>query len=423
MAKSVVLPPAPPEVPAGPVSQAAPSSGGLRARAARLWPEWRPAVLTGAVAATLFWVFANLVSLVARYGPTFPQELSRQRFGILKAAWGAWDWGWYDAIVTQGYGAASHRLIAPGVYQDGTAFAPGFPTVVKAASAVLHLNDLYVAIGLNFVLLGVLLTGLYKLAEMDGGRKVAALAVFFLLVWPGAGFLVAAYPETMLITCLVWAFLLLRRGQLIVPGLLLGVATAVKIPAAAFALPMAWEWLDARGGWRPAWRWLRFSAVIVPPILAAGAWMLYLDRRFGDPLRFLEAQKGWFHHFEPLWVPLRTELGQLFSLEMFHGPMSADGLIRLLDTFSILFLIAMAVYVFLRVRRSYGVYLGVGVILFGFAGTFGSTTRYMIEMFPIFIVLAMWAVRRSWLERLITVASLPLLIMFIARFTTGQWAG
>jgi hypothetical protein len=357
-----------------------------------------------------------------RFGQSLPSALATQRFGVLRI-WGQWDWNWYQAIADSGYAANHPRQSFPGVFQDATAFAPGYPLSIRTVGQVLHVPDIDAGMLIAFVCSAIALTGIYKLAQLDWDSGVARNALLLVLVYPGAVFLVAPYTEAPLLMCSVWAFLMVRQGRLLAAGMFAAAAVAFKMPWLIILLPgLCVEWLDVNG-WRPSQRQLRLASLVAPGMLVVAGWMLWQWRVFGDPFDFLRAQAGWTPGFTPVWTVIASTLTASLH-DASGGSALAVWVLRGLDLAALLFFLAMAVYVLLRVRRSYGVFLLTGFLIINDSGGnfVSSEIRFLVPFFPIFIGLAAIARTHPRLQRVLTVLWIPLLVMFTGRFVSALWA-
>jgi hypothetical protein len=266
--------------------------------------------------------------------------------------------------------------------------------------------------------LGLALVMLYALVRGDHGPDAARWTLLFLLVYPFALFLGVAYAEALVLLCVVAAYMATRRGWWWVAGALVGVALLAKIVLILLVVPLALECMEWDGGRRLVLdrrRVANLVALVVPPILALGGWMLYLQAIFGQPLRFLTAQKGWGR---AVGLPVDQVLYIVRS-----GGNAGIRFINAVDLLAVVVLGVMAVYLYRRVRPSYGVLLGLFFLLFTFNTSLQSNGRHLVVLFPVFIGLALWTAGRSWLRVALVAVQVPLAVALIARFATGHWAG
>jgi hypothetical protein len=376
-------------------------------------PGWRASFTAALAAFAVFRIATEAVGVVAALRAS---RLSGT--ALFVDIWRQWDVNWMADIAQHGYLQLSHVVEAGGSVKDGTAFPPAMPLLLRGAAAVGVPTSLAGLLwsGL-FLVLGLAL--LYRLSALDFDDGIARWTLVFTLAYPFSLFLATGYAEALVLFAAVGAFYAARRRWWLVAGILVGVALLAKIVFILLLLPLSMEWLGfgepQDHPLRPRRSRLRLLALWVPPLLALGGWMFYLQRVFGEPLRFLTAQKGWGR---AVGLPLE-QVGQIFDGRVNSG----IRFINAVDVVAVLFLIAMAVYALRRLRPSYGVLLLMFAALFTFNTSLESNGRHLSVLFPIFIGLAVWTRGRGWLRVLLVLAQLPLAALFVARFATGHWAG
>jgi hypothetical protein len=141
-----------------------------------------------------------------------------------------------------------------------------------------------------------------------------------------------------------------------------------------------WEWKRARGE--------RWSVVDLLPVLSAlgfGLYVLYLDRRFGLPFAFVDAQAGWGQ--SPGW---ESWLKLPWFKAVFHEG-NAEVKLRLC-VHALLTGVALALVVptFRRLGWGYGAFCAVIVGIPTVATKdFMGMGRYLLSAFPLFVTLAL----------------------------------
>ena len=374
--------------------------------------DWRKALLIGGLSLLAFRMAMEAIGLVAAFRGRLPTRL-----GAALEVWNHWDVEWFSNLSQHGYRAFSHVMDRPGQYHDGTAFPPAVPLLMRAGSAV-GLSPNAAGILWSCLFLAFSIGLLYHLAYEDHGPDVARWSLAFLLVYPFALFLGVAYAEALVLLCAVGAYVAARRGLWWVAGAAVGIALLAKVVMVLLLLPLALECLGWDGRAKllvDRRRVLQGMALFVPALLALGAWMLYLQTAFHEPLRFLAAQKGWGR-------ALGLPIDQVLYIVR-RGGNAGIRSINAVDLVAVLFLGVMAVFTYRRVRPTYGVLLGLFFLLFTFNTSLQSNGRHLVVLFPLFIGLAVWTQERTWLRVLLLVVQLPLSVALVARFATGHWAG
>jgi hypothetical protein len=150
-----------------------------------------------------------------------------------------WDGGWYLHILNGGY--ADPASPAP-------VFYPLFPLTVQIVQTVtFHAFDVLLAgLIVNTIALWLALVALIKIADIFvPGKKWWVVALF--MAWPTAIFLHFFYSEAVFCAVAFWAYLFALRRQWVYMGLLLGIATAARLPALLFIGLCMLEFMRAHG--------------------------------------------------------------------------------------------------------------------------------------------------------------------------------
>lgn len=288
-----------------------------------------------------------------------------------------WDGGHYFRLAAYGYRAA-----AP----DDFRFFPLFPMLLGA----LHWLGFGLVTGgmlLNAVAAGVATVVLYLLAiDYCQDARKAERAVLLFLLFPSSYFLAANYTEALFCALGFTALWLARRRQWLPATVLLGLMTAMRPTAFCFALAVFAEYLSwKRFSWRGIDRHI-LTFALAPVGLVAH--MAYLHFRWGDALLFLHSQiQGPRIHFSfnllrPLWkmatgAAIAGQYGLWVEAIYFWTALGCTlvGLIVL-------------VHAARRLPFSYTVLLASSLLLILSIGTLESANRYVLPLFPLYLVLA-----------------------------------
>ena len=382
---------------------------------------WRPALLAALLAAGVYRAVTAAYALRVAWGSEALGRVAADP-AVALLPWAHWDAGWYVNIARLGYRALADGSLTSG--NDGTAFAPGFPLVIAATAAVLHLPPLAAAMLVTLVSLVAALVLLYRLVELDHGDAPARLALVLLLLLPGAFFLAAPYTEAPLLACSVGALLAARHRRWWLAGALAGLAAFTKVYAAIIVVPLLVE-LYLQAGRSPRELARGAAAVVAGPLLALGAWAAYLWATFGSPLRFLTAQQTWGRELlfpgQPIWREVKALVG--------GGLLSQDlGLVSAIDLVAIVVIGAATVCAAWRMRRSYAAYLGGNFLLLASLTApaplyLYSVNRFATVQFPIVIAMSTLLYRRLWLMAVVAVPMVTLQVWLLTRFVQDRWAG
>lgn len=254
---------------------------------------------------------------------------------------------------------------------------------------------------------------LQRLVLLDDPPPTARRAAWFLLIFPTGFFLHIVYTESLFLALVLGCVLAAREERWRLAGLLGALASLTRSNGLMLIPVLAVEaWLQYRRTRRFEGRWLWTGAVALG---FAG----YLALNFhitGDPLRFQAILKEhWHKSLTWPWIGLSDKLGTMMGVT--SGRAAAEGLEELV--FAGLGLLATVAGGF-TLRASYTLWMAGNWLMFTSTGFVLSVPRYTLLLFPIYILLARLAARPFWLAAL-TVWSLLLLGLFVARFVQGWW--
>jgi len=238
---------------------------------------WRPAVVTAFSvwgAASLAYFLVNLLVWMMR------SEAGPQVSGLIEV-WNQWDTGHYTTIAMSGYNPAT----------ENTAFFPGYPLLIRLFEPVLPGGALSAGLIISHVACIGALAVLYRLTDDLLGEAVARRTVYFLMAFPYAFFLVAAYNESLFLLLFVASLYCMRRGHWWSAGLLAACASATRQAGVLLAIGFAIEYLRQRDWRLSRIRWNALAVLLVPGGMLA--YMAYLWQAFGEPLKFVEVQSLW----------------------------------------------------------------------------------------------------------------------------------
>jgi hypothetical protein len=367
----------------------------------RLWEALLPFLATRlplVVAGTLSVALLPL----SRYVPGYWIITGVDRVFDAFSRWDAWH---YTRIAESGY---------PSLDPSRTAFFPLFPTLIRIVAELQGRTDragLFVAAILvaNVCLVAATMV-LAALVRLDLTPDDARRSAWYLLVFPTSLFLSAGYSESLFLLLTMGAILACRTDRwLWAAGL--GMFAAVTRPVGlVICVPLA---VEAFLAWRASgqWRW-RSAVAFVAPFVGFGAWMLYLNTTFRDPLAFLHAQKGWDRSLELPWDTF---------FHFFEGRLTLEsGLHSLTDlTFTIVG-ISLALLAWRWLRTSYALYMTALLLVPLSTGTLLSMPRFLLVMFPMYLVLAILG-RRTAVHETLLVVGMGLACLFMVLYAQWYW--
>lgn len=347
-------------------------------------------------------------------------------------SWNHWDAARLAEIASQGYTSLEYA-----------AFFPLFPLLERAVALFLGGDPILAGMLISNLAFLAMLVVLYRFVEMECDSATAKRAAFYISIFPTALFFFAAYNESLFMLFMLLAFYALRRGSWWLAGLFGGLATLTRSIGLILAVIFLYEFVrqvlpPIRQAWHEKQRWYVFKllsgllpAGLIP--LGLGIYAYSLNQVFHDPLAFSHAQAYW--HIGPTfpWQGIVTALkvvatGSPYTFATPHVLIDLSAVCL----FSLLLLLCF-VGPERFARNQWPLLLfAIGALLFPLLfpsnpGPLGllydplpSMQRYVLEIFPAFILLARLG-RRPWFHQGYILCALPLLTFFVLQFVTGHW--
>jgi len=359
-------------------------------------PTWRFALGAFAITAFILGVIVPLSSAHLSQGEGFRGTVSH--FDAALGPWIQFDGGWYGVISQEGYSDAQVDNYKAG-RESAAAFFPGYPAAVRAVTPVTDGDPFLAEIAVTVVAGALLMIVFLRWCRRRQGARASQLALIALLAFPYGWYLIAApYGDALFLLATIGAFLLVEDDRPVLAGLLGAVATATRPVGFAVIVGLAVLVAEKRG----ALQWLgrirfdrsrlrRGDAGVLLSAVGAGAFMVYEWFRFGSPLAYSVAQRGWDHALD-----IQTVFKIPFFDHVLHDP--RPGFVLRLTAQGVLVFIFLAAVpaVWRRFGAGYGLYTAVVLALptIGSA-TFISTGRYVLAAFPVFALAGEWLAERS----------------------------
>ncbi|MDP3758657.1 MAG: mannosyltransferase family protein [Candidatus Daviesbacteria bacterium] len=306
-----------------------------------------------------------------------------------------WDGGHFIGIAKAGYSEKFQY-----------AFFPLYPLVIRLFNQITQ-NYLAAAILISLVSTFLGLHILYKLVAADFGRKIAEKTVLVFLFFPTSFFLLAAYSEGLFFFLTVLAFYFLKQNKLFWATIVVALVSATRLVGLAVVAGLWIDVLTKQGLSRKNWY------ILFAP-LGFIVYSIFLFQQTGDPFYFITAENHWQRAFTTPGVGFWETLKNIIN-----GGFSALNFNVLLDLLFAIFGVGFAIRSFRFLSPSFAFYslLSVGIPLF--TPTLLSMPRFLLPIFPIFILVAL--IKNHYLKFALKIFSLVLLGIFTALFAAGYW--
>ena len=258
-------------------------------------------------------------------------------------------------------------------------FFPLYPLAIRALHFVIpsYFVDALIVSALASVAAGYFLQAL---ARLDGDEEEGTRSLWYFFLFPTAYFLALPYTEALFIALVLGSFLAARNGRWGWSGSLGMLACATRIHGLALIPALAVE-----AFWQERWRApVRAPWLLLVPV----GFLVYLGINWivlGDPLEFLAIQRDhWSHTAIWPWESVTDAVRHIRS--------DAPGFFRTsiyeFRLASIVFAAALLVSAARWLRPSYQVYAWVGLIFMMSVSFQISMPRYLLVIFPLFLILA-----------------------------------
>lgn len=353
--------------------------------------------------------------------------------------WSNWDGSWYLQIAEKGYQADP----------NSQAFFPLYPLLVRVFGVLLFSNYRLAGMILSTVMALAVLVIFYELIKRDYDQQLAEKALFYLSIFPTVFYLFAVYTEATFMALILGSFFAarhLRRWWL--AGLLGGLAALTRNLGVFIVLPLLLEWLLyrldivkgemgtqvkllQRDNVRKLFHPSIFSLVL--PVVAFAGWVIFSQVTLGNALGSVTSQSDWGRSFALPWITLIEAIRPILTpnpngfitikIDWYQGA-------NLLDlSFFTIGLIVFLYGCWKTVRRqlppSYLLFFAIGLFVPLLAPVkytpLLSFPRFLLPIFPIFILWAQACQNRNWLHFITLYLWLPLLGILFVLYANGYW--
>ena len=311
-----------------------------------------------------------------------------------------WDSYWFLDVAQNGYYLRGNEQIS------NVVFFPLYPLAVRGMGWLT---------GGNLTLAGWIVSSLFLVATMWILTRLVqefhpdhdpVWTALFLLTFPTAFFLNAVYSESMFLFFSIAAFYYMLRERFWTAAVFAALASATRLAGIFLVFPLLVE-IVRSCGWKAVW-----SRSILPVFLApsgALAFFTFHYLRFGDFFLYLKVEKWWGRDFSG-------------GLDDFSRIISNNGVANwLVEWFFAFFGFAAAILLLWKYRLSYGIYVLVSIsIAFASGGSFGIG-RYILVLFPIFLLAA--GIRSTTIRHAWILTSTLLFALNTILFSNAYWAG
>jgi hypothetical protein len=332
----------------------------------------------------------------------------------LIGVWQRWDACWYSKIAAFGYEPREMSVN----------FWPLFPALTGVVARLVGGSVALGGLVVSAIAYVAAMVGLYRLIARDVDDETARRTMVLVTIFPSAFFLFAPFTEALFLALAVWTMAAARERLWLLAAVVGLLAGLTRIQGVFLVLPIGWEALAAAGltAWRPL-RNVRPPAIswrpLVGGVLAAGGPLV----GFASFLVFsaaiagqtpLDTQDAWGgKEFFPPW----DVVGSAWQWTIDKADPLQFLNLALLIVFGVLLVVAAK-----RLPAAYTLYALPQFVLLATRiqpTPLTSTNRYLLILFPAFVIVALLPWRRVRLAWAIT--SVLFLAILLREFQTGTF--
>lgn len=324
----------------------------------------------------------------------------------------AWIWANFDGrhfinIADKGY--------------TGTNFAyfPLYPSLISFLSKFFPISSIYLGIIISLLAYFVATIYLCRLIREFYNQNIAKLTIILISFFPLAFFYNSVYADSLFLLFTVCCFYFFHKKNWVLAGVFGMLSILTRLSGVALIPALFAELYIINNG--------KIPNMIKPGVIVLGVtilglvlYMTYLGIYFGDFLLFQKSMSAWGQ--EKFVIPL-----QVFYRYLKIFITADSGLltywVAVLEFVSIILYGIMTVYVFVKVRKSYGVFMFFLLLLVPITGTFAGTPRYALHLFPFFLGLALLLENRKYAKFIVLTIFLILGGLLTGLFTRGYFIG
>lgn len=284
--------------------------------------------------------------------------------------WANMDGGHYLFIARSGYG----------LYEQ--AFFPFYPVLIRMFS-FLPIPLPYVGIAISHIAFFVGILLFYDIA-LDVNKKQAIWSVIFLLAFPTSYYFAAVYSTSLFFLLSVATFWAIKKHQWLVTGAIGAMASFTRIFGVILLIPSIIEYvrINAKINWRDI---LAISLIPVGLI----SYMVYLYTKTGDALSYIHVQPAYGSERSAGKIVLLPQVFWRYAKILFTAsPTTIEYGVAVLEIAVFMFFLYLLIRAFkTNLTGSYILYSGIVLIVPTLTGTLTSIPRYVLDAFPLFIVM------------------------------------
>lgn len=301
------------------------------------------------------------------------------------------------------------------------AFFPLFPLIMQKFDLFGDLLMSSLFISHLFLFLAIIV--LTKLLRLDLNEKQTRLTLFLIAIFPTAFFFGAVYTESLFLFLSVSSFYFSRRKNFPLACIFAMFASLTRLSGIFLWPALILEFISSNSDdLKKTIKNHLLPWLLLPPL----GLLYYMDYQFkktGDWLFFLHSQPGFGANRAVDKLILLHQVFFRYIKMIIYTQQKFDPLyvtVFLEFLIGVLFLV-LILKIFQRLRPSYAWYSLLSYLIPTFTGTFSSLPRYVLVLFPAFMVLSQFLIKHQNIRRFYVTTSMLFLIICQILFANGYF--
>lgn len=322
-----------------------------------------------------------------------------------------WDSKFYIDIAENGYEYVIGQV-------SNVAFFPLYPLLVSMINSIIN-NLVLSGILVSHISFLIALIYLYRLTLLIcEDSAIAQRTIFYIALFPTAFFFSAVYTESLFLLVSVAAVYHAKKQEWGFAAIFVMLSSVTRITGLLMFGVVGLEWMQSHhwtirrsfsaSAWQHLWAgikkdWFNLTLILLAP-LGLLSHIAFLQNQFQDPFAFWTVQQAFNRTSEGVIAILVRDFGPVLSQNFLQGEIWWNVT---LDTAAFLAALISAPFVYRRFGEGFTLYILLSILIPISSGT-GSMIRYILVLFPIFMLLAILG-KKEPVDRLIQ-AAFPLFL-------------
>lgn len=331
----------------------------------------------------------------------------------LATIWKIWfhlDTSWYNEIAIHGY-----------TQSNQTAFFPAWPLLIRLTKIIFTQANTYILALITANILTLISLLLFtRLLKFDYKKPIIIWSLVYLCIFPMSFYLSIGYSEALFLTLVLATFVAARKNYWWLVGILGFFASATRPIGVLLIVPMLIGYFEYQKISLKSLKKIRWNIIFLLLMpLGLIAYQYFLLKTFNDLTAFIQAQSNWNRtlYNARIWPQLWSGLQYIFTERHLF---SSEWLKQIVLYLFYILPILSTIYLIYKKKYAYASYVLLSSLLPISTGLL-SFPRFLVPLFPIYIVLAEISDRLPKFRYYLISLSVGLLVLYLCMYVNGFW--